>query len=724
MKANLKGLDGMKQLLLAHGEKLGIAVVGICAAMMIYHSILRDKLPADKQADRLNEQITLARKDMNNYTWPKMKAEHPGDIREFKPLEQKGNISVDPGNYVGPFSQIGWDSPVVPPTVLRTDPLLLEPQGLEGSGGSGLLAFADPEVRRKKMLEEQTKAAQLSSKQKKEMEKQQEDDGRGNATSRGRAGQGREDLGAGVYDPEHPKRKAVVGMVRPAGVPLQDYEEVKVAHWAIVVAKVPIKEQVKLYRDAFENARDSNPAADVPQYLGYFVDRAEVRPGDEDKDLTWQRVSVYDGKSTIPIAPVVSADAIYGKPEDPNPASKKAAVNGVVTNWAMQMPEIVDPRYLGDGALAFPLPPLVGRDWGSEVTHSEVPLAIDALPPEEEVTTPDAAQPAAATDAEPTDFFSGGPAAGAGMAGRQPAMGGRGGYGTSEVDRGGYDGRGYGGGMGGRGGYSRGGEEGYRGGGYASAGAGGTLGQNGEPQAPHWLLRFFDFSVEPGKKYKYRIQLAMLDPNQPFGARFVSTDSLDPAAQSRIKKERTARKVRPGVPPPPYRLTEWSKPTAPVSVPLAGSVKVASAKPATDKFNDEPSTSLLVESFGNDEKGNAVQVAEDENFHRGNVANLTKDTKMLVEQNRAYDPVPKFPFRTGITVVDIRGGERLTREAQRTARVLLMGPAGQLFVQDELDDAEAIEMHKAAFAEEAPGGAAGGFMGRPSYEGRGGYPSR
>jgi hypothetical protein len=217
----------------------------------------------------------------------------------------------------------------------------------------------------------------------------------------------------------------------------------------------------------------------------------------------------------------------------------------------------------------------------------------------------------------------------------------------------------------------------------------------------------------------------MLDPNQPFGARFVSTDSLDPAAQSRIKKERTARKVRPGVPPPPpYRLTEWSKPTAPVSVPLAGSVKVASAKPATDKFNDEPSTSLLVESFGNDEKGNAVQVAEDENFHRGNVANMTKDTKMLVEQNRAYDPVPKFPFRTGITVVDIRGGERLTREAQRPARVLLMGPAGQLFVQDELDDAEAIEMHKAAFAEEAPGGAAGGFMGRPSYEGRGGYPSR
>ncbi len=50
-----------------------------------------------------------------------------------------------------------------------------------------------------------------------------------------------------------------------------------------------------------------------------------------------------------------------------------------------------------------------------------------------------------------------------------------------------------------------------------------------------------------------------------------------------------------------------------------------------------------------------------------------------------------------------------------------MGPAGQLFVQDELDDADAIEMHKAAFSEEPSGGAAG-FMGRPGAEGRGGFP--
>ena len=36
----------------------------------------------------------------------------------------------------------------------------------------------------------------------------------------------------------------------------------------------------------------------------------------------------------------------------------------------------------------------------------------------------------------------------------------------------------------------------------AIAGGAGGMGANGEPQAPNWLLRFFDFSVEPGKKYK------------------------------------------------------------------------------------------------------------------------------------------------------------------------------------------------------------------------------
>ena len=55
---------------------------------------------------------------------------------------------------------------------------------------------------------------------------------------------------------------------------------------------------------------------------------------------------------------------------------------------------------------------------------------------------------------------------------------------------------------------------------------------------PNWLLRFFDFSVEPGKKYKYRVQLVMLDPNQTSVDRYVGADSLDGAVLKRIKDDK------------------------------------------------------------------------------------------------------------------------------------------------------------------------------------------
>ena len=43
-------------------------------------------------------------------------------------------------------------------------------------------------------------------------------------------------------------------------------------------------------------------------------------------------------------------------------------------------------------------------------------------------------------------------------------------------------------------------------------GAGMTYG----PTVDYLLIRFFDFNVEMGKKYRYRIQLLLEDPNHPF----------------------------------------------------------------------------------------------------------------------------------------------------------------------------------------------------------------
>ncbi len=733
MKANLRGLGGIKHFFVAHGEKLGIVVVGLCALWMIYGAIGRESLPPEKEAGKLSQEITLARQNIDSFTWDKIKTEFPDDVRLHKPLAQTGAATIDPVAYKGEHPNIPWDAPVVPPIVRRTDPVLLDPQKVEANGGSGLLAFVDPAVRRQKILDEQKKAAELAKQQQKEQEKQQQEQDRGgrNAARGGGRNGGREG-DTGVFDPEHPKRRPVVGMVRPAGVALQDYEEVRVAHWAVVLAKVPIKEQLKLYRDAFENARGYDPSADVPQFLGYFVQRAEIRSGEEDKDLKWEPVYVYNGKGErIGRSSAVTAATLFGTQTATETGKKPEP--WVSEKWSAQMPEVVDPRYLEGGGLAFPLPPLVGRDWGSDVTHSDIPLAIDAVA-EEEQTKPEEKKKPDNTE-EPTDMFAGSTLAGGAAGGRGAVMGGRGGY--SEMGgrggymegggRGGYGGGrgGYGGGYGGgyeggmRGGYGggRGGEGGYGGGrgGYAGGGQGG-FGADGQPLASDWLLRFFDFSVEPGKKYKYRVRLALLDPNQSFGARRVGTESLDSKVIARIREEKAKRSKS----ATPYRLTEWSKPSRTVTIPLAGSVNVAGAKPASGQFNSEPKTTLLVQSFGTDEKGNAIQAAKEKDLERGNVANMTEDTEVLADQGRAIDPYKAFNFQTDITVADIRGGERLSRDATRPARVLLMGPAGQLFVQDEISDSEVVETHRATFAKEPPGG--GGFDGG-YYGGRGGGPA-
>ena len=47
-------------------------------------------------------------------------------------------------------------------------------------------------------------------------------------------------------------------------------------------------------------------------------------------------------------------------------------------------PDVIDQRFF-DYVLTMPLPPLVGRDWGAEATHPDIPLIADTPPLEEEV---------------------------------------------------------------------------------------------------------------------------------------------------------------------------------------------------------------------------------------------------------------------------------------------------------------------------------------------------
>lgn len=209
----------------------------------------------------------------------------------------------------------------------------------------------------------------------------------------------------------------------------------------------------------------------------------------------------------------------------------------------------------------------------------------------------------------------------------------------------------------------------------------------------YWLLRFFDFDVEPGKKYKYRVQLVLADVNNvspSTSGRMVDKDAVEKEVLNRISKMKI-----PGI-----RYTEWSEPSPTVGIPLAGDVRVAGAKAANESlYNDEPRLDLMVTSFGMGEENQSVQAAkEEQGLRRGSVANMTEDVEVLVEAGDYIDEIKSFEFRTGITVVDIRGGEKLTRELLTPARALLMDPTGHLYVRREEKDFDEVNHHRLLFA--------------------------
>lgn len=692
MKTNLKGSRGVKALLLLHGEKVAIAVVGLLALWFVYDSFTLPKLEPQYQASNLREQINQTNLELQRAEWPSPDSELASEVRYAQPIAQAVANEVNSKAYE---ISTALAQPVVAPTVLRVDPPVLNATDVRAIGGSGLFAFVDEELQKKWQVEQARKQEELQKKQQEEQKRQermQMEAGRNPQARRGRD-VGMEMPGYTEYDPQNPDRRPVEGMMRPAGVPLQGGERIEMAHWAMVVAKVPIREQLKHFQNAFENAKGGyDPTRDFPNYIGYIVQRTEVVAG---KPLEWKEVPVYapQRKSSLNIKMPLNRQGMADK--------VMAQLYEASREWAGggPMPDPVDERYT-DYVLTFPLPPLVGRDWGADATHPDIPLAIHAPPPEPEMDIP-LAQGQPTGKPEETEeglTFGVDPSL-------QPSFPGAGG--PMMMERSPMNslmplpgpGPGPGGMYGGMSRFSREMDEMPRGFGFGRSGEGpGPMGPMASYSAgarsmaqkttlsrgvDYWLLRFMDFTVEPGKKYKYRVKLILRDPN--FG---VDKNFLAPAVLDR--KQSIARYV-----------DDWSEPSPTVGIPLAGSVRLAEAKPKSEKlYNDEPSVNLLVESFELDSQGAPIQAAKElKDFRRGFVANTVQDARYLEADGRSTNLMKSFKFFTGITLLDVRGGDRLARDVNAPARALLMGPAGDLYVRNELDDKPMVEYYRLLFAE-------------------------
>lgn len=528
---------------------------------------------------------------------------------------------------------------------------------------------------------------------------------------------------------------------------------------AVIVGRVPLKKQLQLFAETFRDVKKSDPFRDVPQYVTFHIERADVTSGEQ--DLKWE------GIQTLVVDNLRKME-----------------------KWATYAPEVVDSRLtrplrlrpdgLWDG-FTFPLPPILNEDFGDEVTIKDIPR-ID--PAAWAAANQGAAQQPAAPS---SDFFGGAggksperaasaPGQKQGPASSQPPAGGGRvppgvglppGVGQYPPQAGGYGGQppgtgaGYGKGAGSSpgAGYGTGGvppaigrfpgggqppgvgasgigqPPGVGAGGYGGlppgvgaspgygapgvgappgVGAGGSSGlippppgvgddAGGDPYGAggygygnqgyvdankDFLFRFFDFTVEPGHRYRYRVRLVLQNPNYDLHERYLEKKDLGVGE---------------------YRFSPWSDPTDVISITgfselIAGPVRrvAGSIEPVAKlivRQRDADTGATVEHEFMNVDRGQLLNVSIDmvksEKPKPGEVVR-TKDpiTLTVTELNRNK----KFEFKTDELILDLKGGDRLPFKppVDTSGEMLVLDRNGFIDVRTELSDDDPT---KSQFAE-------------------------
>jgi hypothetical protein len=187
------------------------------------------------------------------------------------------------------------------------------------------------------------------------------------------------------------------------------------------------------------------------------------------------------------------------------------------------------------------------------------------------------------------------------------------------------------------------------------------------------LLRIFDYTVQPKMRYAYRIKLGLANPNYN-----------RPPISLKNPESRTRE----------FLETEWSAPTDVVAIP--DQYGVLSGGLAKESRSQDPTATLMITAI-DPEAG--VEAATQLDLQRAGVAD-TKVSKVNAVDPRSeiFQELADFEFRTGIVVLDIRGGRPLSRKINSTltapVEVLVLDAQGNLRVRSEMDDQAAVATRK------------------------------
>ncbi|MBM4000669.1 MAG: hypothetical protein FJ297_14220 [Planctomycetes bacterium] len=488
----------------------------------------------------------------------------------------------------------------------------------------------------------------------------------------------------------------------------------KPSHIVCVLALIPYEKELDEYKHVLENAVGYDPRRDQPNYVAVVVERAEV-PADPSAELAWTKVG-----ST-------------------NDAFKEVA------KWAGTVEETANPLYVLPRT-SMPIPPIMLRDVDEFVDHPEIPRKHQQLASNTPGNT--GPQPPDSGDAEGDIPGSDVPS------GRLPGMGGGypgmpsgpgGGAGIPGMPSGPGGGAGIPGMPGGEGDGGA-GLAGPSGGGMAGgmmSGPGGMMGGMGgmggmsyggmQVTSEFKLLRFFDFTAEPGKEYKYRVQVLVEDPNHPqdrmmdVSARMLADDVASRVADLQSKEPKDGARQQ------FFRRSDWSEASEAVRLPLperfyvgptvkAGLVSHKNGAQMSRDWHVVKTASVVWdETWG-------IDVAVEKDAFGGGVLNQKGDIEAVHPLNLEFKILKDYDLRANSVLVDVRGGETVGGEKSDPLlapnECVFLDSEGNIVVRNEIADLDAYRRY--AFVEDEPSSdmGSGGMpgMGGPGEPGGMGGP--
>ena len=176
------------------------------------------------------------------------------------------------------------------------------------------------------------------------------------------------------------------------------------------------------------------------------------------------------------------------------------------------------------------------------------------------------------------------------------------------------------------------------------------------------LFRFFDFTVQPGKSYRYRVRLVLQNPNHDVPVQYLSNGQFTKGAT---------------------RAAPWSEPSGDVTIPRGFSLLAGGIRKATGLTDQK--AEVVVRMWNPKAAVDAARIAD---LIRGQVANFSAE-KVPIDDPTRGTTEQEIAFQTDTLVVDMTGGDTLPSAPRVRApgQLLVLEPNGQLTVKTELADA-------------------------------------